>query len=85
MKVEVVYSPSCPKCKRELPSLRSAAQSVVPELDWREIDIAGAIDYAVELGVMKPPAVAINGKLAFVTLPSAAALTSKLRSELGEQ
>lgn len=83
MKVEILYAPGCSKCQRELPTLRAAAASVVPELDWQEIDIAKAIDYAVELGVMKPPAVAINGKLAFAALPSADALANAMRLHLG--
>ena len=83
MKVEVLYAPGCSKCLRELPTLRAAAASVVAELDWQEIDIAQAIDYAVELGVMKPPAVAINGKLAFTALPSADALANAMRQHLG--
>lgn len=83
MKVEVLYAPGCSKCLRELPMLRAAAASVVAELEWQEIDIAQAIDYAVELGVMKPPAVAINGKLAFIALPSADALANAMRQHLG--
>ena len=83
MKVEILYAPGCSKCKRELPTLRAAAASVVPEVDWQEIDIAQAIDYAVELGVMKPPAVAINGRLALTALPSAAALENAMRQHLG--
>lgn len=83
MKVEILYAPGCSKCTRELPALRAAAAAVVTELDWQEIDIAQAIDYAVELGVMKPPAVAINGKLAFTALPSADALLSAMRRHMG--
>lgn len=83
MKVEILYAPSCSKCKRDLPTLRAAAASIVQEVDWQEIDIAQAIDYAVELGVMKPPAVAINGKLEFTALPSATALGNAMRRHLG--
>lgn len=83
MKIEILYAPGCSKCKRELPTLRAAAARVVPELDWQEIDIAQAIDYAVELGVMRPPAVAINGKLEFTALPSADELANAMRQHLG--
>lgn len=83
MKVEILYAPGCSKCMRELPALRTAAALLVSDLDWQEIDITQAIDYAVELGVMKPPAVAINGKLAFTALPSADALTNAMRQQLG--
>jgi thioredoxin 1 len=83
MKVEVLHSGGCAKCQKELPALRAAAQSVDPDLDWRELDILQAIDYAVELGVLKPPAVAIDGQLVFPTLPSAQALSSALRARMG--
>lgn len=82
MKVEVLHSGNCAKCQRNLPGLRAAALAVDPEVDWREIDIAQAIDYAVELGVMKPPAVAIDGELAFPSLPTANELTAAMRARL---
>lgn len=82
MKVEVLNSPSCTKCQRDLPSLRSAAQAVDPEVDWHELDIVQVIDYAVELGVLKPPAVAIDGELAFPSLPTAEALVAAMRARL---
>ena len=48
------------------------------KVSWREVNILEEMDYAVELGVMSTPAIAINGELTFVTLPAA----SKLRIEL---
>lgn len=83
MKVEVFHAAGCAKCLRELPDLRSAARTIDPDLEWRELDIMRHIDYAVELGVLKAPAVAIDASLAFVTLPSAAALVAALRSRSG--
>lgn len=83
MKVEVLHSGSCAKCQRELLGLRAAAHAVDPGVDWRELDIVQAIDYAVELGVMKPPAVAIDGELTFPSLPTADALAAAMRARLG--
>ncbi len=82
MKIEVLHSGSCAKCQRELPGLRAAAQAVDPEVDWRELDVVLAIDYAVELGVFKPPALAIHGELAFASLPTADALAAAMRARL---
>ena len=82
MKVEVLHAPGCTRCLRELDGLRAAARQADPDLDWSEIDILQALDYAVELGVLKPPAVAIDGELAFVSLPSADALAAALRKRL---
>ncbi|WP_221885715.1 glutaredoxin [Variovorax sp. MHTC-1] len=66
MKVEVLHAIGCEKCLRELDSLRAAALQFDPTVEWTEIDILAALDYAVELGVLRPPAVAINGALVFL-------------------
>lgn len=79
MKVEVLLSGMCATCRRELPTLRTAARAVDPAVEWREIDILEAIDYAVELGVLKPPALAIDGELVFPSLPTVAALITAMR------
>lgn len=83
MKIEILRAVGCKRCEHDLPALRTTAAAIDPLLDWREIDITQAIDYAVELGVMKPPAVAIDGKLAFMALPSTGALADAMRAHLG--
>lgn len=83
MKIDVLQSTGCAKCLREMPELRAAAQAVDPGVEWHELDILQAIDYAVELGVLRPPAVAIDGELVFPSLPSAEALTAAMRARLG--
>ena len=40
------------------------------------------LDYAVELGVLKPPAVAIDGELVFPSLPTPDALVAAMRKRL---
>ena len=79
MKVEILHATGCAKCLRELDSLRAVARQVDPAVEWQEIDILQALDYAVELGVLKPPAVAIDGELVFLSLPTSAALDAALR------
>lgn len=79
MKVEVLHAIGCEKCLRELDSLRSAARQADPAVEWKEIDILAAIDYAVELGVLRSPAVAIDGALVFASLPTPDALAAAIR------
>lgn len=79
MKVEVFRAGGCSHCLKELPALRSAAESVEPDVHWRELDILQSIDYAVELGVLKAPAVAIDGMLAFGYLPDPKELAAAMR------
>lgn len=79
MKVEVLHATGCAKCLRDLDSLRAAARQADPDVEWKEIDILQALDYAVALGVLKPPAVAIDGELVFLSLPTADALGAAMR------
>lgn len=48
---------------------------------WRDINLLDELDYAVELGVLTPPSIAIDGELVFPSLPGAA----KLREELARR
>ena len=82
MKVEVLHAPGCAKCLGQLPSLEAAARQADPNVEWKELDIVQALDYAVELGVLKPPAVAIDGELAFSSLPTVGALRAAMRKRL---
>ena len=82
LKVEVFSSPGCSKCTQAKSMLKAIVEEIGQgRVTWREVNILEEMDYAVELGVMASPAIAIDGKLAFVALPSA----SKLRSELAKR
>lgn len=78
MKVEVLHASGCAKCIRELDGLRAAARQADPAVEWKELDIVAALDYAVELGVLRPPAVAIDGQLVFASLPTPDALAAAM-------
>ena len=78
MKVEVLHVIGCAKCFRELDSLRAAARRADPAVEWSELDVLAAVDYAVELGMLRPPAVAIDGELVFASLPTPDALTAAM-------
>ena len=82
MKVEVLHAPGCAKCLGQLPSLQAAARQADPNVEWKELDIVQALDYAVELGVLKPPAVAIDGKLVFPSLPTVDTLRAAMRKRI---
>lgn len=79
VKVEVFSSPGCAKCAHARALLKALAESLGGgRVVWREVDILKEMDYAVELGVMSAPAIAIDGQLIFTSLPKA----GKLREEL---
>ena len=82
VKVEVFSSPGCGKCTQAKNMLKAIVEEMGHgRITWRDVNILEEMDYAVELGVMSSPAIAIDGKLAFSSLPSA----SKLRSELSKR
>ena len=81
IRVEVFSSPGCGKCTQARHMLKAVVEDMAPGLIcWRDVDILQEMDYAVEVGVMSAPAIAINGKLVFSSLPSA----DKLRKELAK-
>ena len=81
--VEVLTASGCSRCQRA----KALAKEVVAELDndrlqYREINVVEEIDYAVALGILSTPAIALNGELVFPSLPSAAKLRQAIVSRL---
>ena len=81
--VEFFFAGGCSKCAEARDALREAAQAAA-RVEWKEIDIGQNPNRAVDLGVMSTPAVAINGKLVFKTMPSAPELRSAIRASAGK-
>lgn len=84
IKVEVFSSPGCGKCGHAKEVLRKIAQEMDGDIEWREVNVLEEMDYAVRLGVMSTPAIAVNSKLVFTALPSAMKLRQTLEQELRE-
>lgn len=83
IKVEVFSSPGCGKCGQAKAMLKAVAEELgADRIAWREVNILEEMDYAVDLGVMASPAIAIDGELVFVSLPSAARLRAELDRRL---
>lgn len=85
IKVEAFSIAGCARCEE----VRHALKAVIVEfgaerVTWREVDVLGEIDYAVKLGVVSPPAMAIDGELVFPALPSPQRLRSELIKRLGQ-
>lgn len=77
--VEVFSAPGCAKCAQTRQALRSVAEQLDKErLVWRDVNVLDEMDYAVELGVLSPPSLAIDGQLVFPALPT----PERLRAEL---
>ena len=81
--VDVFSSPSCGKCGHAKEVLRKLVEELGEEkVSWRDVNILEDIDYAVELGVLSTPSIAINGELVFKSLPSAKRLRDVLINQL---
>ena len=78
MKIELFYTPGCQQCADARDGLRATADELIPGVIWRELNALNELDYAVTLGVVTLPAIAIDGQLAFSSLPT----SRQLRREL---
>jgi len=83
IKVEVFSSPGCGKCGHAKEVLRKLADELGGNsIHWREVNILDELDYAVEVGVLSTPSIAIDGELVFTSLPSAKKLRAELENRL---
>ena len=81
--VDIFSSPGCGKCGHAKEVLRDLVKELGEE-NLRNVNILEEIDYAVELGVLSTPSIAINGELIFKSLPSSSRLRETLIKLLGE-
>jgi thioredoxin len=86
IKVEIFSSPGCSRCDQVLDILQKITQELGAEyIAWRAVNVLDELDYAVELGVLSMPALAIDGELIFKSHPSTDKLREALESRLLEQ
>jgi len=83
-KVEVFTAPGCGKCGKARTVLEDLVNKMSEDIEWREVNILKEMDYAVELGVLATPAIAINGELVFTALPSQKQLQQVLQDYVAE-
>lgn len=77
--VDLIHVPACERCADGREALRQVAHAVLGDaLTWRDLNVIEHLDYAVSLGVLTLPAVAINGRLVFSSLPTPEQLKSAL-------
>jgi thioredoxin len=82
----VFSSPGCNRCRQVFDLLRKIIRDLGSErIDWREVNVLDELDYAVELGVLTMPSIAIDGELVFRSHPSAGKLREALQARLDEQ
>jgi thioredoxin-like negative regulator of GroEL len=85
VKVEIFYSPGCARCGKAKDLLRKIAADIGGgRIALREVSVLEELDYAVSLGVLSTPAIAVDGKLAFTSLPPSGRLRAMLEQKLRE-
>lgn len=85
LKLEVFSSPGCTRCGRAKNMVRRLAEELgAGRVQWREVNVLDEMDYAVSLGVLSTPAIAVDGELMFTGLPSARKLRDGLEARLTE-
>ncbi len=86
IQVEVFSSPGCNRCGQVFEVLETITRELGAErIEWREVNVLDELEYAVELGVLSMPAIAIDGELVFRSHPSADKLRETLQTRLKTQ
>ncbi len=86
IQIEVFSSPGCSRCGQVFDVLQTITQELGAErIEWREVNVLDELEYAVELGVLSMPAIAIDGELVFKSHPSAGKLREVLETRLQAQ
>ena len=82
LKIELISASGCRKCAQTRETLKAVAAELAQDrLQWRDVNVLEELDYAVSLGVLTLPAMAVNGKLVFSSLPT----PEQLRAEIIRQ
>ena len=86
IQVEVFSSPGCNRCGQVFDILQTITRELgADRIEWRKVNVLDELDYAVELGVLSMPAIAIDGELVFKSHPSADKLREALETRLQAQ
>ena len=86
IKVELFAAPGCTHCARAKEQLQRMVEAIDDDrLEWRAVEVLDEIDYAVAVGVLSTPAIAIDGELVFSSLPNKKKLQSELNKRLSRQ
>lgn len=80
IRVELLAVPGCARCRPQQSALAAVVAEAGPRFAWRQVDVLQEIDHAVSLGVLTLPALAIDGRLVFKSLPTADELRRALAS-----
>lgn len=83
IQIELFSAPGCRRCAHAQQLVRQLVQEMGSErIGLRVADVVEELDYAVELGVLATPAIAIDGELVFSGVPTPRRLRAELERRL---
>lgn len=83
IQIELFSAPSCRRCAHAQRLVRQLVREMGSErIGLRVADVVEELDYAVELGVLATPAIAIDGELVFSGVPAPRRLRAELELRL---
>jgi glutaredoxin len=69
--IELISTFTCRRCVKAQKDLQALIKSCDDlDINYQEVNVLEQLDYAVKLGVLRTPAIAINGELVFNTIPN---------------
>ncbi len=69
--IELISTFTCKRCHKAQQQIKKVLSKLDSNtIEYKEINVLNQLDYVVSLGVLSTPAIAINGKLRFHTIPS---------------
>lgn len=84
--IEIFTAPNCNRCGRAVTLIEEIiTEMAIDNVQCRKVDVLENIDYAVQLGILATPAIVINGKLIFTSLPTKAKLLTTLQDYLNSK
>jgi len=84
--IELISTFSCQRCHKAQQKLKNILSTInSTEIEYKEVNVLKQLDYAVSLGVLTTPAIAVNGKLRFRSIPSEKKLLFEFQKLLEEQ
>ncbi|HFB67235.1 MAG TPA: glutaredoxin [Aeromonadales bacterium] len=81
--IELFSASSCSRCSKAKKQIRQLLDEFNTEtIAYSELNVLEELDYAVSLGILTTPSIAMDGKLIFSTLPSMKKLRHKIQQHL---
>lgn len=80
LRLQLFYSPYCPRCRQARALLQSVvADQHAEDLQLEELDVLQELDRAVTAGILRTPALLIDGELLTGPIPTRGRIEALLR------